>query len=80
MTGTGNEPENQLVPVSVTPVQKKKQPKKSVPLVRDENEQVPSLEQEEEAEPEIITQSPSLSELQDMQKDFSRLPGEHVVT
>ncbi|GAB0206979.1 hypothetical protein GRJ2_003163500 [Grus japonensis] len=37
-------------------------------------------EQEEEPEPEVITRSLSLSELRDMRKDFSRLPGEHIIT
>ncbi|GAB0202691.1 hypothetical protein GRJ2_002734700 [Grus japonensis] len=40
----------------------------------------PSREQEEEPEPEVITRSLSLSELRDMRKDFSCLPGEHIIT
>ncbi|GAB0210056.1 hypothetical protein GRJ2_003471400 [Grus japonensis] len=44
------------------------------------NEPGPSGEQEEEAEPEVITRSLSLRELRDMQKDFSCLPGEHIIT
>ncbi|KAM9591469.1 uncharacterized protein ACIBXB_006265 [Morphnus guianensis] len=80
VTGTAAKPENQPVPVSVAPVQKKKHTKKSVRLVRDEDEPGSSREQGEEAEPEIITQSLSLSELRDMRKDFSRHPGEHIVT
>ncbi|KAM9591500.1 uncharacterized protein ACIBXB_006301 [Morphnus guianensis] len=80
VTDTAAKPENQPVPVSVAPVQKKKHTKKSVRLVRDEDEPGSSREQEEEAEPEIITQSLSLSELRDMRKDFSRHPGEHTVT
>ncbi|GAB0202194.1 hypothetical protein GRJ2_002685000 [Grus japonensis] len=40
----------------------------------------PSQEQEEETELEITTQSLSLSELQDMRKHFSHLPGEHIIT
>ncbi|GAB0207174.1 hypothetical protein GRJ2_003183000 [Grus japonensis] len=36
--------------------------------------------QEEEPEPEGITRSLSLSELRDIRKDFSRLPGEHIIT
>ena len=49
-------------------------------LARDGGEPGSSREQEEEAEPEIITRSLSLSELQDTQKDFGRQPGEHIVT
>ncbi|PKU27484.1 ubiquitin carboxyl-terminal hydrolase 4 [Limosa lapponica baueri] len=71
VAGTANEPENQPVPVSVAPIQKKKHTKKSVRSVRDDDDPGPSSEQEEEVEPEIITQSLSLSELRDMQKDFS---------
>ncbi|KAK4822055.1 hypothetical protein QYF61_008864 [Mycteria americana] len=70
-TGTVAEPENQPVPVSVAPIHKKKHTGKSAHL------------EEEEAEPinEIVTtRSLSLSELQDMQKDFSRCPGGHIVT
>jgi len=48
--------------------------------MRDDNEPGPSQVQEKEAEPEIITQSLFLSELRDMQKDFSCYPGEHIVT
>ncbi|GAB0210089.1 hypothetical protein GRJ2_003474700 [Grus japonensis] len=48
--------------------------------VKDDDEPGPSPEQEEEPEPEAITQSLSLSELRDMRKDFSRLPGEHIIT
>ncbi|KAM6376437.1 uncharacterized protein FN964_002095 [Alca torda] len=68
------------MPVSVAPIQKKKYTKKSVRLVRDDDEPGPSQGQEEEADPEIITRSLSLSELRDMRKDFSRLSGEHIVT
>ncbi|XP_074884057.1 uncharacterized protein LOC142031085 [Buteo buteo] len=80
VTDTAAKPENQPVPVSVAPVQKKKHTKKSVRLVRDESEPGSSREQEEEVEPEIITRSLSMSELCDMRKDFSRHPGEHIVT
>ncbi|GAB0208886.1 hypothetical protein GRJ2_003354300 [Grus japonensis] len=48
--------------------------------VKDDDEPGPSREQEEEPEPEVITRSLSLSELRDMRKDFSRLPGEHIIT
>ena len=79
-TGAAAEPENQPVPVAVAPIQKKKYTKKSVRLTKDEDEPGPSREQEEEAEPEVITRSLSLSELRDMRKDFSRRPGEHIIT
>ncbi|XP_049650061.1 uncharacterized protein LOC126035473 isoform X1 [Accipiter gentilis] len=79
-TDTAAKPENQPVPVSVAPVQKKKHTKKSVRLARHEDEPGSLQEQEEEAEPEIITRSLSMSELRDMQKDFSCHPGEHIVT
>ncbi|GAB0207330.1 hypothetical protein GRJ2_003198600 [Grus japonensis] len=79
-TGTVAEPKDQPVPVSVTPIHKKKYTRKSVRLVKDDDEPGPSREQEEEPEPEVITRSLSLSELRDMRKDFSRLPGEHIIT
>ncbi|KAK4828782.1 hypothetical protein QYF61_000807 [Mycteria americana] len=41
-TGTAAEPENQPVPVSVTPIQKKKYTRKSAHLVRDADEPGPS--------------------------------------
>ncbi|GAB0203397.1 hypothetical protein GRJ2_002805300 [Grus japonensis] len=63
----------------VAPIHKKKYTKKSVHLVKDDDEPGPSREQEE-PEPEVITRSLSLSELRDMRKDFSRLPGEHIIT
>ncbi|GAB0206759.1 hypothetical protein GRJ2_003141500 [Grus japonensis] len=60
---------------------KKKYTRKLVCLVKDDDDELgPSREQEEEPEPEVITQSLSLSELRDMRKDFSRLPGEHIIT
>ena len=68
------------MPVSVAPVQKKKYSKKTARLAKDEGEPGSSREQEEEAEPEIITRSLSPSELRDMRKDFSRHPGEHIIT
>ena len=71
--------ENQPVPISIAPIQKRKYTKKSVRLAKDEGEAGSSREQEEEAEPEIITRSLSVSELRDMRKDFSRHPGEHFV-
>ncbi|GAB0202683.1 hypothetical protein GRJ2_002733900 [Grus japonensis] len=62
------------------PYTQSKYPRKSVRLVKDDDEPGPSREQEEEPEPEVITRSLSLSELRDMRKDFSRLPGEHIIT
>ncbi|GAB0209749.1 hypothetical protein GRJ2_003440600 [Grus japonensis] len=59
---------------------KKKYTRKSVRLVKDDDESGPSQEQEEEPEPEVITRSLSLRELRDMRKDFSHLPGEHIIT
>ena len=78
--GTVTGTENQPMSVSVAPIEKKKYAKKSVQPVRDQSETGSSQEQEKEAELEIITQSLSLSELCDMQKDFSRHTGEHIVT
>ena len=43
------------MPVSVAPVQKKKYSKKPARLAKDEGEPGLSREQEEEAEPEIVT-------------------------
>ncbi|GAB0208177.1 ubiquitin carboxyl-terminal hydrolase 4 [Grus japonensis] len=80
VTGSAGEPKNQPVLTSVAPIHKKKYTKKSVRLVKDDDELGPSQEQEEEPEPEVITRSLSLSELRDMWKDFSRLPGEHILT
>ncbi|GAB0203200.1 ubiquitin carboxyl-terminal hydrolase 4 [Grus japonensis] len=79
-TGTIAEPKDQPIPVSVAPIHKKKYTRKSVRLVKDDDEPGPSREQEEEPEPEVITRSLSLSELRDMWKDFSCLPGEHIIT
>lgn len=50
-TQTAAEPQEQSMPVAVTPIQKKKSKTKSVPLVRDE--EVQPLQQE--AEPKIST-------------------------
>ncbi|GAB0208328.1 hypothetical protein GRJ2_003298500 [Grus japonensis] len=80
VTGTAGEPKKQPVLVSVAPIHKNKYTKKSVHSAKDDDEPGPSREQEEEPEPEVITRSLSLSELRDMQKDFSRLPGEHIIT
>ncbi|GAB0208025.1 ubiquitin carboxyl-terminal hydrolase 4 [Grus japonensis] len=80
MTGTAAEPKENPIPISVASIHKKKYTRKSVRLVRDDDEPGPSREQEEEPEPEVITKSMSLSELRDMRKDFSCLPGEHMMT
>ncbi|GAB0209156.1 hypothetical protein GRJ2_003381300 [Grus japonensis] len=79
-SGTVAKPKDQPIPVSVAPIHKKKYTRKSVRLVKDDDEPGPSREQEEEPEPEVITRSLSLRELRDMRKDFSRLPGEHIIT
>jgi len=60
--------------VAVAPVKLKKDAKRADRSGRDDNEPGSSREIE------IITWSLSLSELRDMRKDFSRHPGEHVVT
>ncbi|KAK4826306.1 hypothetical protein QYF61_007153 [Mycteria americana] len=60
-TRTAAEPENQPMPVSVTPIHKKKYTRKSALLVRDEDESGSSQgEQEEEAEPinEMVPPNP----------------------
>ncbi|GAB0208748.1 microtubule-associated protein RP/EB family member 1-like [Grus japonensis] len=54
-TGTAAEPKDTPVLVSVAPIQKKKYIKKPIRLVRDDDEPGSSREQEEEAEPEVIT-------------------------
>jgi len=64
------------VPVAVTPVKLKKDAKRADRSGRDDNETGSSRE----IETEIITRSLSLGELRDMRKDFSRHPGEHIVT
>ncbi|GAB0209239.1 hypothetical protein GRJ2_003389600 [Grus japonensis] len=80
-TGTVAEPKDQPIPVSVAPIHKKKYTRKSVRLVKDDDEPGPSREQEEEPEPEVITRSLSLSELRDnVRKDFSHHPGKHIIT
>ncbi|KAK4813534.1 hypothetical protein QYF61_009577 [Mycteria americana] len=83
--GTVVEPGNQPVPVSVAPRHKKKSwRRKSARLEREDERAGPSQGEEEEEE-ELVnetetTRSLSLSELRDTRKDFSRCPGEHVVT
>jgi len=70
------EPNDQPVLVEVALVKLKKDSKRADPSGKDNNEPG-SLR---ETETEIITRSLSLSELQDMRKDFSCHPGEHIVT
>lgn len=72
VTGMAAEPENQPMPVWI---QKKSGLAKEVKAG-------PLQEQEEETEhdQEVTTQSLSLSELWEIQKDFSFHPGEHIIT
>jgi len=64
------------VPVAVAPVKLKKDTKRADRSGRDDDEPGSSRE----TETEIITWSLSVGELGDMRKDFSRHPGEHIVT
>jgi len=64
------------VPVAVAPVKLKKDAKRADHSGKDDNEPGSS----HEIETEIITWSLSLSELRDLQKDFSHHPGDHIVT
>ncbi|XP_049649681.1 uncharacterized protein LOC126035292 [Accipiter gentilis] len=80
VSDTATEPEDQIGPVSVAHAQKKKYTKISARLAKDEGEPGSSQEQEEEAEPEVITWSLSLSELWDMRKDFGHRIGENIIT
>ncbi|KAK4806340.1 hypothetical protein QYF61_017209 [Mycteria americana] len=71
--------------VSVAPIHKKKSWKRKSARLERENEGAGPSQGEEEEEEELVnetetTRSLSLSELRDMQKDFSRRPGEHIVT
>ncbi len=78
-SSTKEKPKNQSsTPVSVAPVHKK-YTKKSVRIVKDDDEPGPSHDQGD-AEGEVVTRSLSLSELRDMRKDFSRNQGEQLVT
>ena len=61
VTGTAAEPENQPMAASVAPVEKKKYSKRTARVAKDEGDPGSSREQEEEAEPEIITHSSSVS-------------------
>ncbi|KAK4810456.1 hypothetical protein QYF61_004236 [Mycteria americana] len=77
------QPGNQPVSVSIAPIHKKKPWKrKSARLEREDEKAGPSQGEEEEelVDETETTQSLSLSELSDMQKDFSHRPGEHIVT
>ncbi|KAK4831758.1 hypothetical protein QYF61_018956 [Mycteria americana] len=77
------EPGDQPVSVSVVPIHKKKSWKrKSGHLEREDERAGPSQgEEEKEVAGEMeTTRSLPLSELRDMQKDFSHCPGEQVVT
>jgi len=74
--GIAAEPSDQPVPVAVAPVKLKKDAKKADRSGRDDDEPGSSRE----IETEFITRSLSLGELRDMRKDFSRHPGEHIVT
>ncbi|KAK4810845.1 hypothetical protein QYF61_008817 [Mycteria americana] len=83
VTSTAVQTGYQPVSVSVAPIHKKKSWKrKSAHLEREDERAGPSQGEEEE---ELVnetetTRSLSLSELRDMRKDFSRRPGEHIVT
>ncbi|KAK4830467.1 hypothetical protein QYF61_011191 [Mycteria americana] len=71
-TATAAKRENLPMPVSVAPMHKKKYWKgdeKAEPLQEEEEEELVNKM--------VTTRSLSLSELQDMQKDFSRRPGKH---
>jgi len=74
--GIAAEPNDQPVLVAVAPVKLKKDAKRADCSGRDDDEPGSSRE----TETEIITRSLSLSELRDMRKDFTRHPGEHIVT
>jgi len=75
-TVTVTKPSDQPVPVAVGPVKLKKDSKRADRSGRDDDEPGSSWE----IEKEIITRSLSLSDLRHMRKDFSRHPGEHIVT
>ncbi|KAK4807210.1 hypothetical protein QYF61_024330 [Mycteria americana] len=84
-TGPAAEPEDEPVPLSVTPIHKKKSWKRKSACLERQDERVGPSQGEEEEEEELVnemetTQSLSLSELRDMQKDFSHRPGEQIVT
>jgi len=70
------DPNDQPVPVAVTPVKLKKDTKRADRSGRDDNEPGSS----QETETQIITRSLSLNDLRDLRKDFSCHPAEHIVT
>ncbi|KAK4810565.1 hypothetical protein QYF61_004528 [Mycteria americana] len=85
VTSTAVQTENQPVSVSVAPIHKKKSWKRKSARLEREDEGAGPSQGEEEEEEELVnetetTRSLSLSELQDMRKDFSHRPGEHIVT
>ncbi|CAN0331857.1 unnamed protein product, partial [Bubo scandiacus] len=71
-TGAAAEPEKQPMTVSVAPIHKKKYTRKSLCSVQGDDEPGPSRQQEEEAEPVIVTQSLSL--MRDIRKDLIHHP------
>ncbi|KAK4806132.1 hypothetical protein QYF61_001055 [Mycteria americana] len=87
MTGTAATPgplEPTRIGISGPYTQEEILERKSARLEREDEKAGPSqgeVEEEEEVVNEMeTTQSLSLSELRDMRKDFSRRPGEHIVT
>ncbi|KAK4811298.1 hypothetical protein QYF61_023350 [Mycteria americana] len=71
--------------VSVSPVHKKKSWKRKSACLERKDERAGPSQGEEEEDEELVdametTRSLSLSELRDMREDFSRRPGEHIVT
>ncbi|KAK4826862.1 hypothetical protein QYF61_011899 [Mycteria americana] len=85
VTSIAVQTENQPVSVSVAPIHKKKSWKRKSARLEREDEGAGPSQGEEEEEEELVnetetTRSLSLSELRDMRKDFSRRPGEHIVT
>ncbi|KAK4806862.1 hypothetical protein QYF61_012583 [Mycteria americana] len=80
-TDNAVQPGNQPVSVSVAPIHKKKSWKrKSARLERENEKPGPSQGEEELVDETETTRFLSLSELRDMQKDFSRCLDEHIVT
>ncbi|KAK4811230.1 hypothetical protein QYF61_022127 [Mycteria americana] len=85
VTSIAVQTENQPVSVSVAPIHKKKSWKQKSACLEREDERAGPSQGEEEEDEELVnetetTRSLSLSELRDMRKDFSRRPGEHIVT
>ncbi|KAK4815719.1 hypothetical protein QYF61_006757 [Mycteria americana] len=82
-TDNAVQPGNQPLSVSVAPIHKKKYwMQKSACLEKEDERAGPSQgDEEEELVNEVeTTQSLSLNELRDRQKDFSHHPGDHIVT